>query len=231
MSLYPSVALTLMVLDRNPKRSMSSGLKKSKKHNNFSTRKEERSKPTYKIIANSIFVDTNWTEYVEGNPNLFGLILSFLELKHVLQDSFYVCKFWQEYILDNYSEKFKEQYDLENELHVHRKFRIDSVTNNFIEVNNEMMVDDSSQEAGKKVKFSNEKEGTEIIPPELAYDRNAKSKFLFSQNDKVERYALFVRYTCLERSREAIRKYINFLLDEYTQISNKIGRASCRERV
>ena len=188
--------------------------------NQFSTRRNVgEKKDSYKIIANSIYVDANWNEYLE-NSLIMNLISQFLELKDLLQCMVYVSKSWQDFVLEKFSEKFKEQYELENELYFYRKLRIDVGTSDFMD-SSQQQEEMEDEEDSRRVKFSVEKEGREIIPPELKYDRNSKGKFLFSPMDKPERYALFVRYTCLNRAREAIQKYINYLLDEYSQCSGK----------
>jgi len=179
----------------------------------------------HKAIGNSIYVDTDWTDFLEEHRNVLIGILDCLDVEDLVTSAFYVCKNWQDVIMEDYSERIKRRYELENELLFVNQFLFDAQTTDIMkddETSNQM--DTCEQEVPKNVKkrvnFSLEHEGTEIIPSSLQYDRNDKRRFLFSSKDVVERYVLFVRYTSLQRAREGLIRYINELLDEYTPLTN-----------
>ncbi|KAG2379308.1 hypothetical protein C9374_007447 [Naegleria lovaniensis] len=181
----------------------------------------------YKEIGNSIFVDAEWNEFLNANPKVLQIIFRFLTIEDVVRSEFYVCKYWQDLILNLYGDRFKNQYKMENELLITSRFRFEAHTTNVFdqieEEDQKIMMDEIplKQQAEKKVRFSKEEEGKEIIPCDIAYDRNVTKRFLINSKDVVERYALFVRYTCLSRAREALYRYINYLLDAYTQITTE----------
>ncbi|KAF0979250.1 hypothetical protein FDP41_001593 [Naegleria fowleri] len=210
--------------------SLASAKRKEYSRKYLSTKSMTQKTPAfYKEIGNSIFVDAEWNDFLNENPKVLQRIFEFLTIEDLVRSEFYVCKFWQDLILDHYGSRFKNQYKMENELMVTSRFRFEVHTNNVFEQPEEdqsKMVDEISKKqtpkrVEKKVQFSHEEEGKEIIPCDIAYDRNFTKRFLINSKDVVERYALLVRYSCLSRAREALCRYINYLLDEYTQLTTE----------